>query len=189
MLDQAHVGSDPIDAALSWIARRGIDIVPWDGVPVAPSLTSPGRPTLYVVAPGAPPPHPGPFEDWIRAPLVRDELLARADRLIDRARRFRPVPVTLDDDGLLTVGDALVILSPTEAAILALLLDHPGQIVARGAVTDRVWPDDPHGSTWLNKHVRNIRRRVEGLPLALHTVRGRGLLLEVLPAATDGRSR
>lgn len=41
-----------------------------------------------------------------------------------------------------TIDDARVELTRTEFDLLALLLDHRGQVFSRQELLDRVWPDD-----------------------------------------------
>lgn len=167
---------EPVRRALAWIAARGIDVRPWphpDGHPPAGA----SRAVLHVVQADAEPPRCGEREDWIREPLDRDELYARADLLLARAQRHGPVSVEVDDDGILRVDDRIVILSPTEADVLRVLVSHLDRIVDRADLVRAVWGRADAEVRLLAKHVAALRRRLDGLPLELHAVRGRGLLL------------
>ena len=75
-----------------------------------------------------------------------------------------------------------MILSVLEAAILEVLVSRLGAVVARDELADTVWGDRDTPRHLLNRHISSLRRRLEGLPLALHAVRGRGLLLERVAA-------
>lgn len=168
---------------LELAARRGVEIRPWP--PEDTGSGGAGRPAahpvLYVVSPDAPPPWCGELEDWLREPVDADELGARIDRLLARGRRFGATLVLVDDDDVLRVGDRLLILSPQEARLLRALVADLGQLVLRADLEAAIWPeglpDDPRA---LDNRVKTLRERLVGLPLQLHTVRGRGLLIERL---------
>jgi two-component system response regulator MprA len=77
-------------------------------------------------------------------------------------------------------GERLVELTRTEFALLKLLLEHPGQVLTRSTIFERVWGYD-FGATsnTLGVYVGYLRRKLEagGEPRLLHTVRGLGYVL------------
>lgn len=161
----------------------GIDPRRWPSrggpAPAGPALD---HPVLYLVDPGCPPPACGELEDWIRYPLDRDELVARSNRLVERGRERGANLVHLDDDDVLRVGDRLAILSRQEARLVRALLGACGHVVVRDELVLAVWPDGaPTDPRALDNRLRSVRERLAGLPLRIHTVRGRGLLLEQVP--------
>lgn len=168
---------------LEQAGRRGVEIRPWPvpGLDLDGSVPPATHPVLYVVAADAPPPWCGELEDWLREPVDAGELGARVDRLVARARGLGATLVVVDDDDVLRVGDRLLILSPQEARLLRALVADLGQLVRRADLEAAIWPeglpDDPRA---LDNRVKTLRERLAGLPLRLHTVRGRGLLLERL---------
>lgn len=173
---------DPSVAAVSpeltWLAERGLSI----RLPGAPrSLVAVGTPVLHILPADAPPPTCGPLEDWIRLPIERDDLIVRADRLLDRARARSPLPVEVVD-GVLRAGELVEVLSPQEERLMRALLDQPGQLVPREDLIAATWPDGaPSDPRALDNRVKTLRRRLEAFPLRLHTVRSRGLLVELDP--------
>lgn len=171
---------DPADGAeLGWLAGSGVDARPWPPAPDDEPLAGPvDHPVLYLVEPWSPPPPCGELEDWVRRPLEHDEVVARSHRLVARGREKGANLVALDEDGVLRVGDRLAILSPLEARLVGALLASCGDVVARDRVTAAVWPDGPPSDARaLDNRVKVVRERLAGLPLRIHTVRGRGLLL------------
>lgn len=174
---------DPAQLALHRIAARGVSVQPWLGHSHADDgpLTCP---VLYLVAADdRAPARWGDLEDWVRLPVESDELHARADRLVSRAALVGAVPMEVDDD-VLRVGDSLVILSPLEGRLLCLLLTRRGESVSREAATAALWPDEPPADTRaLDNRLKTLRQRISDLPLRIHTLRGRGLMLSWEPAA------
>jgi len=137
------------------------------------------HPVLYLVDAHAEPPRCSTLEDWVRAPIDVDELYARADRLVARFTELTERLTVVDDSDTLRVGDAIVILSPQEGRLMRLLIDQMGEIVRRDELMATVWPDGPPADPRaLDNRVKSLRLRLGPVPLRIHTVRGRGLLLE-----------
>jgi hypothetical protein len=131
---------------------------------------------LLVGATAAPPEHWDELEDWVRLPLHPDELSTRARTLRLRAQQhLRPV---FDDDGMLRVGDRWVDLPAAPRAVVALLVEHFGELVRSDEIA-KTYLDhggSVHDSARKAMIVR-VRQRVGALGLALHSVRDRGYLL------------
>ncbi len=189
MSDTSLVAGDPIARALSWISTRGVEVRSWppptpDGPAELtdvgpPSATEPIRPVLYLVEAGMEPPICGDLEDWVRIPIDVGELTARADRLIAWARDLGTVSTRIDDDDLLWVGDEMVVLSPLEARLMRTLIESMGMLVLREDLMVAVWPGGPPSDPRaLDNRVKAVRARIDGLPLCVYTVHGRGLVLE-----------
>ena len=122
-------------------------------------------------------------DDFIRKPFGKHELLARIATVLRRARPSAepsrsfalrdllvwPGELRAERDGT-SIG-----LSPREAAILALLHEHAGQVVDRDTLLHRCWEMDyfPESRT-LDQHIAKLRKRLEtgtDNPL-IETVRG-----------------
>jgi two-component system copper resistance phosphate regulon response regulator CusR len=86
----------------------------------------------------------------------------------------------------ITRGGERIDLTPKEYAIMTLLLDHPGEVLARSQMVQAVWgmhcQVDPNA---VDVQILRLRRKVDGpYPLKLiHTLRGVGLVLEVRDSA------
>lgn len=187
MAASAHDARDRDGRRLASLHSRGVDLRPWpppsdDSRSEGPA--GPEHPVLHLVAPDAKPPRCTPFEDWVREPCDDAELAARVDRLALRVLAHQAETAVVDDDGVLRLGDHLVVLSRQEARLARVLLAHRGEVVGRDDLHRAVWGDDqPDDPRALDNRVKALRVRLEGLPLEIHTVRGRGMLLDVaLPA-------
>jgi DNA-binding winged helix-turn-helix (wHTH) protein len=181
MSNVAYEPSDEIKRARHWVVAQGVAVVPWPLREPERSSSTHLRPAVFLVEPGAEPPTlTDDLSDWLQLPGDPEELHARARTLLARARAHGRVLTYVDDDDVLRVGDRLAVLSPIEARIVRILLDHVGTVVPRERLNREIWPDRPVDDlSVLNNRVKLLRQHISGLPLRIHTVRGRGLLLEV----------
>jgi hypothetical protein len=163
------------------LSRVAVEIVRWpEEIDRASALAGEGRLRLLLVAPAATPPgHWDPAMDWIRLPADDEDIWRRVAGLQRRVEQ-RPSP-RLDDWGVLWREPAWVSLAPTEARILAILLEKPGRVCSRERLARTAWPDGPAGEHGLNAYIKRVRRRILPLDVAIHTVRRRGYFLEVDP--------
>ena len=187
-------GSPPLDVGpeLAWMQALGVEVrsLPEVGAapPAGPSGPDLNRPVLYLLDEDVPAPRCTELEDWVRRPLDPAELRARAERLLAMARRREQVrtrsasaQLRLHDDDIVRMGDLAVVLSRQEAMLLRALLDSLGLVVTRDALVDAAWGDrPPHDPRALDNRIRALRLRLDGLPLDIHTIRGRGFMAEAL---------
>lgn len=123
-------------------------------------------------------------DDYISKPFAFEELLARLRAVTRRGGSHA-------DEDRLVVGDLVmdrpahevtragrpVILTPREYALLEYLMRHPGQVLSRTLILERVW-DYSYGSfaNVVDATIRRLRKEVDDgfdQPL-IHTVRGVG---------------
>jgi len=79
-----------------------------------------------------------------------------------------------------TFGGESVELTRTEFSLLELLMRHPGCVLRRGEINERVWGCDlGSGSNALGIYVGYLRRKLEagGRPRMIQTIRGVGYAL------------
>jgi two-component system OmpR family response regulator len=132
-------------------------------------------------------------DDYLAKPFAFSELYARI-----RALARRPVP-TGAGQAELAVGDLRmdllrrvvtrqgvpIELLPTEWRLLEYMMRHPGQVLTRTMLLERVWDFafDPTTNV-VDVHVSRLRRKLEGsgTPL-IRTIRGAGYVLDDRPTA------
>lgn len=128
-------------------------------------------------------------DDYLVKPFALEELLARIRALL---RRTGPP----DEEETLTFEDLIldrkthtvtragreIPLTRTEFSLLELFMMHPGQVLTRSIIFDRVWGYDfgPNSNS-LEVYMGYLRRKTEadGASRLLHTVRGVGYVLRV----------
>jgi two-component system response regulator MprA len=126
-------------------------------------------------------------DDYLVKPFALDELLARLRALLRRTAAAEPEPLLslgdLSFDPVARTGERAgrrLEFSRTEAALLELLLRHPGQVLPRELILERVWGSDfGPDSNSLAVYIGYLRRKLEadGEPRILHTSHGVGYRL------------
>jgi DNA-binding response OmpR family regulator len=130
-------------------------------------------------------------DDYVTKPFVAKELAARIRALLRRSRHEG------EDAGILSFGDVEiepdagvvrrageeVHCTRTEFRLLCELANHPGKVLSREQLLERVWGYDYFGDGRLvDVHVRRLRTKVEPDPASprfILTVRGMGYKLAV----------
>ena len=121
-------------------------------------------------------------DDYLVKPFDLDELAARIRALL-RRKSGRPAPL-LEHQGVVldpaahrvTQHGAEVALSPREFALLQLLMEHPGRVLSRAQLEERLygWGEEVESNA-IEVHVHGLRRKL-GAQFIL-TVRGVGYRL------------
>ncbi len=131
-------------------------------------------------------------DDYLVKPFAFEELLARIRALLRRNVARAEGPVVLHVSGLemntasreVTINTRPVQLTAKEYELLELFMRHPGQVLTRDVIYDRVWGYDFGGeSNIIEVYVRYLRQKLEenGENRMLHTVRGAGYILREQP--------
>ncbi|MEU2515616.1 response regulator transcription factor [Streptomyces syringium] len=129
-------------------------------------------------------------DDYLVKPFALDELLARLRALL---RRAAPVEAVAEHPELTFAdlrvdpatrtgvrGDVPLEFTRTEFALLEVFLLHPGQVLPREVIQERVWGTDfGPDSNSLAVYIGYLRRKLEteGAPRLVHTVHGIGYRL------------
>jgi DNA-binding response OmpR family regulator len=130
-------------------------------------------------------------DDYVTKPFVTKELVARLRAALRRAApssdarnqvwRFGPLEVR-PAEGQVTLDGQTVHLTKTEFQLLCEFGRHPGQVLSRDQLLERVWGYDQLGDSRLvDAHIRRLRTKIErdaAAPTVLVTVRGLGYRLE-----------
>jgi len=127
-------------------------------------------------------------DDYLTKPFSFNELLARIHALLRRGKtvasvsRLQVANLVLEVDGHRVFRDEIKIeLTPKEYALLEFFMRHPGQIITRTMIAEKVF--DLHFDTSTNiidVHISHLRNKIDKdfeLKL-LHTVKGVGYVLE-----------
>lgn len=128
----------------------------------------------------------GGADDYLTKPFSFAELLARLRALVRRGQSERPSIVEVGDLRLDPAthqawrGEAEVVLSAREFALLEVFMRSPGHVLNRSQLLDQVWEYDyEHRSNVIEVYIRYLRRKID-LPFgvtSLETVRGAGYRL------------
>jgi heavy metal response regulator len=127
-------------------------------------------------------------DDYLTKPFSFNELLARIQAILRRGKMVSH-PTTLEIANLVLEVDGhrvfrekmKIELTPKEYALLEFFMRHPGQIITRTMISEKIW--DYHFDTSTNVvdvHVSHLRNKIDKdfEPKLLHTVKGVGYVLE-----------
>jgi DNA-binding response OmpR family regulator len=129
-------------------------------------------------------------DDYVTKPVIPKELAARIRALLRRVQlreaspsvgaRFGDVELRRTQ-GIVLKGDNELPLTKTEYRLLCEFADHPGAVLSRDQLLERVWGYEYLGDSRLvDAHVRRLRLKIEDHPddpRLIVTVRGLGYRL------------
>ena len=137
-------------------------------------------------------------DDYITKPFIPVEVLARVRSQLRRYAQLGSRPPVSDGDKVLTIGSVTmddrtktvtvegdpVSLTPTEYAILHLLMQSPGKVFSTKLLYESVWREAALGSEGaVAVHIRHLREKIEinpSEPRYLKVVWGQGYKMEEL---------
>jgi DNA-binding response OmpR family regulator len=129
-------------------------------------------------------------DDYLVKPFFMDELLARVRALLRRDTAVKTPRLQLADlvvdtsSHRVSRGGASIELTSKEYAMLEYFIRNPDQVLTRTMISEHVWDEEFDSlSNIIDVYIRRLRRKVdEGFqPRLLHTIRGSGYLLGILP--------
>lgn len=115
-------------------------------------------------------------DDYVTKPFSIDELLARIRALTRRSPSTEEAPIIAFGDVTIDLlakhvtrgtpaGPVNVRLTPTEWAILEVLLRNPGRLITRDSLLTQVWgPHHTGDSGYLRVYVAQLRKKLEPAP-------------------------
>jgi len=134
-------------------------------------------------------------DDYVSAPLVWGELLARVRAILRRVRRFggEPRQIMLEDRAIdlkahkIKRPNGLVIhLTPKEFLVLRYLVAHANQALTHQRLAQTVWQRDGRGDVeYLRIVIKQLRRKLEPDPVNpryIRTERSVGYRFQMPPA-------
>jgi DNA-binding response OmpR family regulator len=129
-------------------------------------------------------------DDYLVKPVAVKELTARLRALRRRARvavtdevpvlRFGDLEIS-PEAGEVRLHATAVAVTRTEFQLLCELAEHPGRVLSRQQLLQRVWGYDGGDERLVDVHVGRLRQKIEdepGAPRHLVTVRGLGYKLQ-----------
>jgi two-component system response regulator MprA len=129
-------------------------------------------------------------DDYVVKPFAFDELVARIEALLRRARPDTPrserltyADIDLDRKGwAVSRGGRALALTATEFRLLERFMRAAEQVLSREELLEAIWGEDSRfaESNVVDVHVANLRQKLEadGRPRLIHTVRGVGYIMK-----------
>jgi two-component system KDP operon response regulator KdpE len=185
ILKAARIRPDLIILDLGLPDMDGLDVIKhlreWSQIPVIVlSVRDSDRDKVALLDAGA--------DDYLTKPFSVDELLARMrtaqrhTRQEDKPAVFRCGPIQVDlTRRTVTRNGELVKLTPTEYALLRLLVQHAGKVLTHKQILQEVWGKEYVDEThYLRVYFAQLRQKLEEnptLPKLIHTEPGVGYRL------------
>lgn len=171
-------GDHPHVAIIRWPAERALRA----------ALRERGMPRLLVVDAGEnPPTDTDVLEDWASSAATAAEVGARIATL--EVRAVAPSRPSIGDDDVVRFRGRWVSLGSVEAAVARVLLARLGDVVSRGEVEAAAWGERVVRANTTDRQAHRLRTHLRSIGLELHTLRGKGYVLEAPGFEASGSIR
>jgi two-component system response regulator TctD len=124
-------------------------------------------------------------DDYITKPFDFAELEARCRAVLRRGGGSARNEIALGSavfdplGGTLRLGPRVVDLKSRDIRLLEVFARHPGQILSKGQLMDRLFANDAEVTeNAIEVYVGRLRRRIDGMGIRIETVRGLGYRME-----------
>ena len=136
-------------------------------------------------------------DDYITKPFLPLELVARIKSQLRRYKKYNPARVDEEEGDILsylglvlntktyqcTLNGKPLVLTPTEFAILRILLENKGRVISAEELFHRIWHDEYYSkaNNTIPVHVRHLRTKLNDTlnkPKYIKTVWGVGYKIE-----------
>jgi two-component system OmpR family response regulator len=124
-------------------------------------------------------------DDYLTKPFSVKEFEARVRAMLRRgvppAAPWRVAGMTVDLAAKrVRINERTVDLTPREWALLELFLTHPGRVISKDQIAERIFTfEDQLSPNAIEVHVSRLRTKIEPVASQLRTVRGFGYLWDV----------
>ena len=127
-------------------------------------------------------------DDYMAKPFSLQELEARVRALVRRGMGaastvIRHGPLSYDQTGrVATIDGKMIDLSARELGLLEVLLQRSGRLVSKDQLVERLceWGEEVSNNA-IEVYIHRLRKKIEGGPIRIATVRGLGYCLEKIP--------
>jgi len=145
------------------------------------ALRARGVARLLMVEKGTSPPiDTDVLEDWASTTADASEIEARLATLEVRASQLtRELPTIGEHDDVVRFGGRWIALGAVEASIARLLIEQLGSLVTRETIEAVAWQGRSVRANTTDRQLHRLRGHLGEIGLELHTVRGKGYVLEV----------
>ena len=136
-------------------------------------------------------------DDYMTKPFRPLELVARVKSQLRRLKKYNPAQSETETGDVITHGDLEMnvkahrcllsgkplTLTPTEFAILQILLEHKGTVVSAEELFHRIWKDEYYSkmNNTITSHIRHLREKLNDTidhPKYIRTIWGVGYKIE-----------
>jgi len=116
--------------------------------------------------------------DYVFKPIRMKELIARINRLLaHEAKDDGPVQVMVENQFLVTPEGERVQLTATEARLVRLLLENPGQVFTREELIEGI-SEKAENPKVIDVHIHNLKKKVPWLKEKIRAIRALGYVYQ-----------